>query len=75
MSKNCHYVIKTLLKEIRDEESCFDADYVFEFDGWLYEKCNFDHHMFRVIFCCDDYDYVEGEELIQKLNIAYLVQA
>lgn len=59
-----------LLKEIReDKDSCFEPAYIRELDDALYEQIDYDEeHKYRVILEVDDYDYVEDEEIIKRLD-------
>ena len=49
----------------------FCIDNVFIYKNRLYESISeysWSEHKYRVIFCEDDYDYVEDEELIRELD-------
>lgn len=46
----------------------FDVTKLKVLDGKVYEECNNDEHKYRVILSSDDYDYVEDESLISRLD-------
>jgi hypothetical protein len=48
---------------------CFDKNYVFFHEGYLYEKMDITApYEFRIILDVDDYDYVEDKKLIKQLR-------
>ena len=46
----------------------YDLTSLVVLEGKVYERMQNDTHKYRVIFSYDDYDYVEDEELIEKLD-------
>lgn len=48
--------------------SLFDKSKLKVLDSKVYEEINTDEHKYRAIFSSDDYDYVEDEDLISRLD-------
>lgn len=48
--------------------SIYIEENIIELRGQKYEKLYNHKYEYRIIFCDQDYDYVEDENLIQELN-------